>query len=57
MKTVGTVKRYFLTADEGGQSIVPVGYFSTPIIFEEDRELINGLWSAVLEFHNSPNIQ
>ncbi|OMF21776.1 hypothetical protein BK133_27815 [Paenibacillus sp. FSL H8-0548] len=57
MKTVGTVKIYFLTADEGGQSIIPVGNFSIPIIFEEDRELINGLWSAVIEFHKSPNTQ
>lgn len=57
MKTVGTVKIYFLNADEGGQSIIPVVNFSIPIIFEEDRELINGLWSAVIEFHNSPNTQ
>jgi len=42
MMTVGTVKIYFLTADEGGQSIIPVGNFSTPIIIEEDRKLING---------------
>ncbi|MFD0618303.1 hypothetical protein ACFQZR_12600 [Paenibacillus sp. GCM10027629] len=55
MMTVGTVKIYFLTADEGGQSIIPVGNFSTPIIIEEDRKLINGLWSAVIEFHKSPN--
>ncbi|WP_138756251.1 hypothetical protein [Paenibacillus sinopodophylli] len=57
MQTVGKVKIYFLTIDEGGQSIIPVSNFSTPIIFEEDRDLINGLWSAVIEFHNSPNIQ
>ncbi|MEC0094363.1 hypothetical protein [Paenibacillus macquariensis] len=57
MMTVGTVKIYFLTADEGGQSIIPVGNFSTPIIIEEDRKLINGLWSAVIEFHKSPNTQ
>ncbi len=57
MKTVGKVSIYFLTIDEGGQSNIPVSNFSIPIIFEEDRDLINGLWSAVIEFHNSPNIQ
>ncbi|NOU96194.1 hypothetical protein GC093_23640 [Paenibacillus sp. LMG 31456] len=57
MKTIGTVKIYFLTAEEGGQSIIPVGNFSIPIIFEEDRELINGSWSAVIEFHKTPNTQ
>ncbi|WP_270877647.1 hypothetical protein [Paenibacillus aestuarii] len=57
MKTIGRVNIYFLTAEEGGQSIIPVGNFSIPIIFEEDRELINGLWSAVIEFHKTPNTQ
>ncbi|MDU0206486.1 MULTISPECIES: hypothetical protein [Paenibacillus] len=57
LKTVGTAKLFFLTKEEGGQSIIPVRTFSSHIIFEEDRELIHGLWSAVIEFHKSPNTQ
>ncbi|WP_127583383.1 hypothetical protein [Paenibacillus koleovorans] len=57
MKTIGKVRIYFLTAEEGGQNIIPVGNFSVPIIFEEDRGLIYGLWSAVIEFHKTPNTQ
>ncbi|MFF2089388.1 hypothetical protein [Paenibacillus sp. NPDC058174] len=57
MKTVGTIKLYFLTADEGGQSIIPKDNFSIPLVFEEDKELKNGLWSARIEFHITPNME
>ncbi|MNT75347.1 hypothetical protein D3C72_2142340 [compost metagenome] len=49
------VRLYFLTGAEGGQERLITSNFSNPIIFEEDRELKHGLWSAGIEFINKPN--
>jgi len=55
MKKVAVVSLYFLSEEEGGQKRLITGDFSTPIVFDSDKDLKYGLWSAVVELHNKPN--
>ncbi|MOA35432.1 hypothetical protein D3C78_1568810 [compost metagenome] len=44
-----------MSEEEGGQKRLITGDFSTPIVFDSDRDLKYGLWSAVVELHVKPN--
>ncbi|WP_059053624.1 hypothetical protein [Paenibacillus senegalimassiliensis] len=55
MKKIAVVSLYFLSEEEGGQKRLIIGDFSTPIVFDLDKELKYGLWSAVVELHVKPN--
>jgi hypothetical protein len=55
VKNVAVVRLYFLTGNEGGQERLITNNFSTPIIFEKDKDLKYGLWSAVIEFIKKPD--
>ncbi|MDR6726875.1 hypothetical protein J2W91_005400 [Paenibacillus amylolyticus] len=55
MKKVAVVSLYFLSEEEGGQKSLITGDFSTPIVFDLDKELKYGLWSVVVELHVQPN--
>ncbi|MDN4071199.1 hypothetical protein QYF50_25215 [Paenibacillus vini] len=55
MKKIAVVSLYFLSEEEGGQKNLINGDFSTPIVFDSDKDLDYGLWSAVVEIHNKPN--
>lgn len=55
MKKIAVVSLYFLSEAEGGQKRLITGDFSTPIIFDLDKDLEYGLWSAVVELHSKPD--
>ncbi|MNL41571.1 hypothetical protein D3C87_1639860 [compost metagenome] len=55
MKIIGKAEIYFFNKEEGGQDRLIRKNFSTPILFDEDKEQKLGLWSAMIEFISLPN--